>query len=146
MTGDADVPTRGDLDTRTEIHNLVVDFYRDIVNDEELGYIFVDVAEVDWNLHIPKLIDYWCRVLLGQPGYDGYILAAHQYVHSIEAIPAPIFDRWFLMWVDSVDRGWQGPLAEKAKSHAAKTMKMLAHRLIDSEWKRPENLTFADLA
>ena len=145
MSIDQSVVTLHDLDTRTDIHDLVVDFYRDIVNDEELGYVFVDVAEVDWTLHIPKLIDYWCRVLLKQPGYDGYILKAHQYVHSIEAIPPHLFDRWYLMWLDSIDRGWEGPIADKAKTHAAKTMKMLAHRLIDVDWAPPVGITFADL-
>ncbi len=138
--------TKNDLSTRTDVHDLVVDFYREIVNDDELGYVFVDVAEVDWTLHIPKLIDYWCRVLLGQPGYDGYILAAHQYVHGIEPIPPHLFDRWYLMWLDSVDRGWEGPIADKAKTHAAKTMKMLAHRLRDEAWTAPTGVTFADLA
>lgn len=138
--------TKPDLSTRTEIHDLVVEFYRAIVNDAELGYIFGEVAEVDWTLHIPKLIDYWCRVLLKQPGYDGYILAAHQHVHGIEPIPREMFDRWYLMWVDSIDGTWEGPIAEQAKAHGAKTMKMLAHRLRDEEWSTPDHLTFADLA
>ena len=146
MTDETAIATRQDLTTRTDVHDLVVDFYRAIVNDEELGHIFVEVAEVDWSGHIPKLIDYWCRVLLGQPGYDGYILAAHQYVNEIEEIPSHMFNRWYLMWVDSVDRGWEGPIAEKAKSHAARTMKMLAHRLVDLDWKCPEHLTFADIS
>jgi hemoglobin len=138
--------TSHDLSTRTDIHDLVVEFYRAIVNDAELGYIFGEVAEVDWTLHIPKLIDYWCRVLLHQPGYDGYILAAHQHVHDIEPIPREMFDRWYLMWLDSIDSRWEGPIADKAKSHAAKTMKMLAHRLRDDEWSTPDHLTFADIA
>lgn len=138
--------TKPDLSTRTEVHDLVVDFYRAIVNDDELGYVFVDVAEVDWTVHIPKLIDYWCRVLLGQPGYDGYILAAHQYVHGIEPIDAHLFDRWYVMWCESVDGQWEGPLAEKAKSHAAKTMRMLAHRLRDAEWSIPPERSLAELA
>lgn len=138
--------TKSDLSNRTEIHDLVVDFYREIVNDEDLGYVFVDVAEVDWTLHIPKLIDYWCRVLLGQPGYDGYILRAHEHVNALEAFPPEIFDRWFVMWVESIDRQWEGPIAEKAKHHAAKTMKMLKHRLRDEDWTVPVQHTLAELS
>ena len=59
---------RHDLDSRAAIHDLVVGFYREIVFDELLEPVFGEVAEVDWTLHIPKLIDYWCRVLLRQPG------------------------------------------------------------------------------
>ena len=75
------VTTAGDLSTRTQIHDLVVDFYREIVFDDLLAPVFGEVAEVDWAVHIPKLIDYWCRVLLAQPGYVGTILHAHRHVH-----------------------------------------------------------------
>ena len=64
-----------------QIHHLVVAFYREIVFDDVLGPFFDEVAEVDWTVHIPRLIDYWCRILLGEPGYDGYLLGAHREVH-----------------------------------------------------------------
>ena len=101
------------------IHDLVVRFYREIVFDEELEPVFSDVAEVDWAIHMPKLTDYWCRVLLGEPGYDGFILAAHQHVHDIEPLTIELFDRWYSLWVETIDSGWSGPKAEQAKRHAA---------------------------
>ena len=88
-----------DLATRTEIHDLVVGFYREIVFDELLEPVFGEVAEVDWAIHIPKLIDYWCRVLLRQPGYEGSILEAHQHVHDLKALNVEHFDRWYALWV-----------------------------------------------
>ena len=97
-----------DLDSRSEIHDLVVRFYREIVFDELLGPVFGEVAEVDWSIHIPKLIDFWCRVLLGQPGYDGYILHAHQEVHAIEAFQPELFDRWYLLFAESRRRRMGG--------------------------------------
>ena len=47
-----------DLDSRSEIHDLVIDFNREIVFDPVLGPVFDEVAEVDWADHIPRLIDY----------------------------------------------------------------------------------------
>lgn len=129
-------PTR-DLDTRAEIHDLVVRFYREIAFDDLLEPIFGEVAEVDWALHIPRLIDYWSRVLLRQPGYDGYILAPHQRVDELEAFQLEHFDRWYGLWVEAVDAGWSGPIAGMAKRHAARTAKMLARRLLDLEWEAP---------
>lgn len=126
-----------DLDTRTEIHDLVIRFYREIVFDDLLGPVFGEVAEVDWSLHLPKLIDFWCRVLLGHPGYDGYVLGAHQHVNELEAFTGELFDQWYLLFVASVDEGWRGPNAEKAKAHAARIAAVLARRLIDLEWEPP---------
>jgi hemoglobin len=128
---------RHDLDSRAEVHDLVVHFYREVVFDELLGPVFTEVAEVDWSHHIPTLIDFWCRVLLGHPGYDGYVLGAHHHVHRLEAFRPELFDRWYALWVDAVDGGWSGPNAEAAKAHAARIAAVLARKLIDVDWCPP---------
>ena len=127
----------GDLDSRAQIHDLVVRFYREVVFDDLLGPVFTETAEVDWAEHIPKLVDFWCRVLLGQPGYDGFVLGAHQRVHEVECFKREFFDRWYLTFADTVDEGWRGPLAEKAKDHAARIATTLAGRLLGVEWQVP---------
>jgi len=127
-----------DLDTRAQIHDLVVHFYREIVFDELLGPVFGEVAEVDWATHIPKLIDYWCRVLLGHPGYDGYVLGTHQHVHALETLTVDLFDRWYSLFVASLEEGWRGPMADKAKAHAARMATVLAHRVAGIDWAAPE--------
>ncbi len=131
------MPRLGDLDTRAQIHDLVVRFYREIVFDDLLAPVFVEVAEVDWGIHIPKLIDFWCRVLLGQPGYVGFVLSAHQEIHALDAFRPELFDRWYLLFVQTVDDGWCGPIATLAKDHAARMAATLARRLLDIDWEVP---------
>jgi hemoglobin len=123
-----------DLDSRADIHDLVVGFYREIVFDELLEPVFGEVAEVDWALHIPKLIDYWCRVLLRQPGYGGSILEAHQHVHDLKPLRIEHFQRWYGLWTESIDARWTGPHADQAKEHAARIGKTLARHLMDVTW------------
>jgi hemoglobin len=123
-----------DLDSRARIHDLVVGFYREVVFDDLLAPVFVEVAEVDWSVHIPRLVDFWCRVLLGEPGYDGFVLGAHQQVHDITAFRPEHFDRWYRLWVETVDGRWQGPVAERAKAHAAHMAGVLARRLLGIDW------------
>jgi hemoglobin len=129
----------GDLSSRAEIHDLVVGFYREVVFDELLEPVFGEVAEVDWALHIPKLIDYWCRVLLRQPGYSGLILDAHKHVHDREPFRIEHFDRWYRLWIQSIDSRWQGPIAEQAKQHAALMGSTLARKLMDATWAPTES-------
>jgi hemoglobin len=124
----------GDLETRSQIHDLVVDFYREIVFDSVLGPVFGEVAEVDWAVHIPKLIDYWARVLLGDPSYNGYILGPHQHVHELEALRLDHFDRWHGLFVATVDARWRGPYADAAKDHAARMAGTLARRILGLDW------------
>jgi hemoglobin len=118
-----------DLDTRSEIHDLVVRFYREVALDDLLGPIFEEVAEVDWSTHIPKLIDFWCRALLGEPGYDGWFLAAHQHVDARQRFEPEFFDRWLELFVGAVDAEWTGPVADAAKAHARHMATVLARRL-----------------
>jgi hemoglobin len=126
-----------DLDSRAQIHHLVVGFYREVVFDDLLEPVFSDVAEVDWAEHIPRLIDFWCRVLLGEPGYDGAILAAHAQIHAREPLRTEHCDRWYLLWVRTIDDRWAGPVAERAKEHASRIMAMLARRVLGTEWTPP---------
>ena len=128
---------RPDLDSRSEIHNLVVHFYREVIFDDLLGPVFGQVARVDWSIHIPKLIDYWCRVLLNHADYDGYVLGPHQRVDELEPFSVELFDRWYLLFVSSVDERWRGPMAEKAKVHAARIAAMLARKVLGAEWHTP---------
>jgi hemoglobin len=126
-----------DLDSRVDIHDLVVAFYREVVFDELLEPVFGEVAEVDWALHIPKLVDYWCRVLLRQPGYEGSILEAHQHVHDIEPLRIEYLDRWYGLWIESIDAHWAGPRADLAQEHAARIGKTLARQVMDVIWTPP---------
>jgi hemoglobin len=134
-TGDS-----GDLDTRTAVHDLVVAFYREIVFDDLLGPVFEEVAETDWAVHIPRLIDYWCRILLGDTGYRGALLEAHREVHQRDPFRGEHFDRWYQLWVTSIDARWRGPRADHAKRHAAATAGLLSRRLrgVDHDVRTPQ--------
>lgn len=129
------VDDRPDLTTRSQIHDLVVVFYRELIMDEVLDQVFEEVAEVNWGTHIPLLIDYWCRVLLGHQTYQGALLVAHRHVHEQQAFEADHFDRWYGLWAMTIDQGWAGPLAEKAKSHAARIAGSLARQLPGITWE-----------
>jgi hemoglobin len=124
-----------DLGGRGDIHDLVVRFYREVVFDDLLAPMFGEVAEVDWAEHIPKLIDFWARVLLGDPSYRGALLATHRHVHELEAFRLEHFDRWYLLWTQTIDESWAGPLAEQAKSHAARVGATMSRQLLGVTWQ-----------
>jgi hemoglobin len=128
-------PAAVDIAGRTDVHDLVVGFYREVVFDDLLAPVFSEVAEVDWAAHIPRLIDYWCRVLLGEPGYQGAIVTAHRHVHELDAFRLGHFDRWYQLWARSIDTTWHGPIAERAKRHAARIGASLARQLLRTEWQ-----------
>lgn len=128
---------RPDLATRTEVNDLVIEFYREILFDDLLQPVFEEVAEVDWAEHILKLIDYWCWILFGTEGYRGAVTRTHRHLHGRAAVEPEHCDRWYALWATCVDQGYAGPCADKAKRHAATLMAGLAKHVFGYPWTPP---------
>jgi hemoglobin len=128
---DLDHPTSGagDIAGRDDVERLVRAFYRDAATDDLLGPVF-EAAEVDWPTHIDKLTDFWAWQLLGEPGYDGSPLRAHEPIHRQMPFTTAHFSRWLDLFTSTVDADFAGPVAETAKQRAAKMAQAL-HRLLD---------------
>ena len=47
-----------DIANRTDIELLVNKFYDKVTADTTIGYIFTDVAKVNWELHLPRMYDF----------------------------------------------------------------------------------------
>jgi len=58
-------------------------------------------------------------------------------VHDIETFEPEFFDRWYLLVIEAVDGGWQGPIADTAKVHAQRLAAVLCRRLLGVEWRVP---------
>jgi hemoglobin len=142
---DSSLVARPDLSTRAHIHDLVVVFYREIMFDELLEPVFGEVAEVDWVEHSPKLIDYWTTILRGTRNCTAAVTATHRDLHSISPIEPEHCDRWDALWVQSVDGGWAGPNAVRAKRYAATLMAGLAKRVFGFPWAPPSDEAPSDL-
>jgi hemoglobin len=119
-----------DLDSPEEIAEMVRRFYADVAQDELLGPMFNDVAEVDWSEHLPKLTAFWCRALLGLPGYAGNPFQAHAEVHRRRAFTAAHFERWLSLFHETLELGWVGPCAERAAQLADNVARVHSQQLI----------------
>lgn len=116
------IPTRApvthDIDERADLDVLVRRFYQAVIPDPLLGPIF-EAVHVDWAAHIPKLVDFWCGRLLGEPGYVGNPVGAHQPVLDTSPFGDAEIARWLNLWAETVDELFVGPIAELAKERAA---------------------------
>jgi hemoglobin len=122
-------PTR-DLDTAEEIAEMVRRFYADVAQDDLLGPVFHDVARVDWSEHLPKLAAFWCRALLGQPGYQGNPFRSHQVVHSQREFTPAHFERWLTLFHETLELGWTGPNVRRALDLADNVARVHSHQLL----------------
>ena len=115
MTAQAQKP---DLDCRENIERFVDLFYQRMLADEQLAPIFVDVAEIDLAVHLPHIKDYWCKLLLGEKGYQRHTMNIHRQLHGKRPLQKEDFQRWLAFFVATVDQDFAGERAERAKQVA----------------------------
>ncbi len=121
---------RRDLDTTTEIHEFVTRFYRDIAQDERFHHYFDDIANVDWNAHTHQLTGYWAGLLLGGPHDDAdSVIEAHRWLHDTTPFDEALFERWLEIFDETLDGGWRGIHADRARKRARGIAWAMAQRL-----------------
>ncbi|MEZ5348813.1 MAG: group III truncated hemoglobin [Microthrixaceae bacterium] len=128
--GDRPVQNSGDLDTPAEIAEMVRRFYQDVAQDDLLGPVFNDVAQVDWPEHLPKLTAFWCRALLGIEGYVGNPFRSHALINAQSPFTMAHFERWLELFTDTVSTGWAGPRADRALELAHNVARVHSSQLI----------------
>ncbi len=126
-----------DLDSHLEVDEMVRRFYRAVTQDDLLGPVFNDVAQLDWSDHLPKLTAYWCRALFGAHGYEGDALTAHEVVSAKEPFTEQHFERWLDLFYETVDLGWTGTRAEKAKTLATEIARTHMDQLASKPLRPP---------
>ena len=108
-----------DISSRDDIRQLIDQFYEKVKDDAVIGFIFNDVAHVDWAHHLPKMYAFWEFLLLGTPdAYQGNPIQKHLDLHQKVPLKVAHFDRWLLLFQSTVDELFEGPGAEDAKFRA----------------------------
>jgi hemoglobin len=119
-----------DIATRADIEALVNGFYERVRRDEILGFIFDQVAHIDWESHLPKMYAFWETVLFRSGGYSGNPLAAHAKLVPLTEMGRKQFDRWLLLFCSTVDELFSGEKARHIKS-CAEDMASVIHARIN---------------
>jgi hemoglobin len=117
--------TLNDIQNDEDLRLLVHTFYHRVQQDERLGYMFNEVAEVEWDTHLPKMVDFWSNLLFQSKRYKGRPFRRH--------LPLPIqrgdFDRWYGLWTETVDALFAGENAGYVKEMAGKIASSFSIRL-----------------
>jgi hemoglobin len=112
------VSERVDITNRADCERLVRAFYGRAMSDAILGFLFVDVARLDLESHVPRITDFWETILLGAQRYSGGAFRPHAELNAKAPLRSGHFERWLHLWRTTVDELFTGPTAELAKAHA----------------------------
>jgi hemoglobin len=118
-----------DIEDRADCERLVRTFYGRALTDPMIGWIFVDVAKLDLEAHVPVIASFWETILLGAHSYGGGAFRPHAALHARVPLRAGHFERWLVLWRTTVDELFAGERAELAKAHAARVARAFHGRL-----------------
>jgi hemoglobin len=109
---------KSDLGSKEDIHLLINTFYGKVREHATLGPIFNEIAQVDWENHLPKMVAFWEFILLNGTEYQGHPLRPHLALNSFYQLEASHFEAWLSLFQVSVDELFEGEKANEAKQRA----------------------------
>lgn len=114
-----------DIKDRADIKQLVDTFYTKVRADETIGYLFNEVAKVNWEQHLPRMYDFWENILFQTGGFKGNPMVAHVQLHQKSPLSADHFARWQELFLATVDELFKGDMAELIKQRARSIATMM---------------------
>ena len=104
-----------DLSSKQDIKLFVDAFYGQMLDDEHLAPIFLDVAAIDLSQHLPLICSYWEKLLLGERAYNRHTMKIHRAVHAKRPLTGQDFERWLLLFTDTVNKHFCGHYADRSR-------------------------------
>lgn len=118
-----------DISSQEDIKLLVDTFYNKVQTNATLGYIFNDVAKLNWDEHLPKMYSFWGSLLLQEHSYNGNPMKIHVELSKITPMSAAEFSEWISLFYQTVDELFEGATAEEAKTRAANIARLMQHKI-----------------
>lgn len=120
---------RKDIETREDIEKMLRSFYNLVLNDDELRFIFIDVAHMNLEAHLPVITDFWETILLDNPVYKKNAMQVHYDLNKKVKLLPQHFEKWLLHFNNNIDEMFAGKTAELAKTRAKGIAMLMQHKM-----------------
>lgn len=107
-----------DIATRDDLLFLMNAFYNKLLKDDQIKYIFTDVAKIDLTTHIPIITDFWEQNILGTGNYKNNVLQVHRDLDDQSKLSPEHFEIWLDHFEMTISENFSGENAEKMKTRA----------------------------
>jgi hemoglobin len=107
-----------DIENQHDLFLLVDEFYKRLLRDERINYIFTDVVKIKIEEHLPILVTFWSQAILGTGGYTNNLTQLHLDVNRKVYLSPELFKIWLHHFDHSVNDLFTGNNAEKIKTNA----------------------------
>lgn len=108
-----------------DIKLLVNTFYAKVQKDDLIGPIFNGIIQDRWEEHLSKMYAFWQTILLDQHTYSGRPFPPHVGL----PVQADHFQRWMMLFTQTVDELFEGEKANEAKLRGEKMATMFLSKI-----------------
>lgn len=108
-----------DITKRDDVVLLVNSFYYKVQESPILGFIFNDIAGINWDEHLPRMHSFWASVLLGEQSFSGNPMIKHIKLSKLTTMSSVQFNEWLTLFYKTVDDNFEGSKADEAKARAS---------------------------
>lgn len=122
-----------DIKARDDIEHIINDFYETLLNDAAIGFFFTDIAKLDLEKHLPKVVNFWEQLLLGTKHPRSNLYETHHQLHLKTPLNQDHFNWWLHLFNKAIDANSRGPVADKMKTKAAVIAKQMSGALTKAE-------------
>lgn len=112
------MPDKKDIRSREDLLLLMQEFYKKLLADESISYLFTDIAKIDLDHHLPVLVDFWDSILFQSDTYRKNAMQPHINLHQNSPLQKHHFDTWLNYFKTSVDELFTGDNAFIIKERA----------------------------
>ena len=118
-----------DIVSSNEIKMVIDTFYEKVRADASIGFIFNDIAKVDWEHHMPIMYTFWESTVFGTGTYTRNAMTPHFVLQDKVKFTAAHFERWVFFFVTTVDELYAGENAEIMKMRATSIAGLMQNKL-----------------
>lgn len=120
------------IESTKDIELLVDTFYSKVREDELIGYIFTDIACVNWDKHLPVMYNFFENMLFYTGSYTGNPMELHKHINRLFPLTEAHFERWILLFTTTVDELFEGEKAALAKERAKSIAAVMQIKILDN--------------
>lgn len=119
-----------DITNRKDIEMLVDEFYRKIRKDVHIGFIFSDIANINWEKHLPVMYDFFENMLFYTGSYTGNPMELHKHVNRLFPLTEDHFRQWNYLFGTTVDAMFAGETANLVKQRAKSIADVMQSKIL----------------
>ena len=126
------IKTMNDIQNQDDLYLLVDEFYKKLLADSSISYIFTDVVKIKIEEHLPILVTFWSQAILGTGGYTNNLTQIHLDINTKEHLTPELFNIWLNHFNQTVNENFKGEKAEQIKTQALSIATIMQIKIANS--------------